>query len=50
MECNASGSLNLLCLGLERKSSVIMDIYFILKSLFRTERPIIVKFVLKDQF
>jgi len=51
---NASGSLNLLCLGLKEMSSAIisissMDMSFILKSMVRVERPIIVEFMLRDQ-
>ena len=48
--CNASDSLNLLCLGLERKAKCYNRYTFHTKSMFRTERPIIVEFVLNDQF
>jgi hypothetical protein len=54
LERNISGSLNLLCLGPERKVKcynkyLSMDMSFILKSMVRVERPIIMDFVLRDQ-
>jgi len=55
MRSNAIGSLNLLCLGIEKKIKYF-NIYFVNRYVFHTEEydhgegPIIVEFVLRDQF
>ena len=51
IERNASGSLNLLCLSAKIKVKFyIMGIFFHTEEYDQVERPIIVEFMLRDQF
>jgi hypothetical protein len=51
IERNASGSLNLLCLGAKIKVKFyLIGIFFHTEEYDQIERPIIVEFMLRDQF
>jgi hypothetical protein len=51
IERNVSGSLNLLCLGAKIKVKFyIMSIFFHTEEYDQIEKPIIVEFMLRDQF